>query len=44
MNIFGNIRQWHRNRQTQNILNKLPDAILNDVGLERYGKNIVAKR
>lgn len=43
MKILGNIREWNDNRKTQNVLNSLPDSILRDIGLVRYGKKVSLK-
>ncbi|MEP2944561.1 MAG: DUF1127 domain-containing protein [Hyphomicrobiales bacterium] len=40
MDIFGNIRQWNSKRKTQKALNKLPDALLSDIGYMRDGKKL----
>lgn len=44
MDIFGSARQWNSKRKTQKALNKLPDALLSDIGFVRNGKSVLPRR
>ncbi|MGI9366306.1 MAG: DUF1127 domain-containing protein [Rhizobiaceae bacterium] len=44
MEIFGNIRNWNRIRQTRNELNSLSNRELDDLGITRGDIPFIAKR
>ncbi|MEM9332756.1 MAG: DUF1127 domain-containing protein [Pseudomonadota bacterium] len=43
MNVFQNVREWNRARQTRAALNSLSDRQLNDIGIGRHGISAVAR-
>lgn len=44
MNIFGNIRDWNRVRQTRNELSRLSAHNLDDLGISRADIPAIAQR
>lgn len=44
MDLFGNIRDWNRVRQTRNELNSLSNRELNDLGINRGDIPFIARR
>ncbi|MBA4783417.1 MAG: DUF1127 domain-containing protein [Rhizobiales bacterium] len=44
MMIFSTIRQWHRKRERNNILNHMPDHRLADIGYVRHGRKVLIGR
>ena len=42
-NIFTSIRQWQRRNETFNVLSRLDDRMLSDIGVVRGNINLIVR-